>query len=136
MNAKHRLANFRAMVKDHSSSTHYFEEIGGERRQWKDLSPDGKLEYIARDAALCDVPFERFAEAVRELIGQSVIGDAALRTVLRNANEARALEGLLPPERGTESRPLIDRFKEILHEPSSQQRENGRERSTGKEIER
>jgi hypothetical protein len=118
MSAKRQLEAFKAMVKDSRKSSHYFEETDGNRRKWKDLSAEGKLQYIARDAALCEVAYETFAEAARDSLGKSSVTEAALRTVLRDAHEFRGLEQLLPPDGRTESTPLIDRFKEILNHPS------------------
>lgn len=130
MNAKRRSAGFRALVEDHRNSSHYFEDADSDRRLWKDLSPQGKLEYIAGDAALYDVPFVDFAEAVRDSIGKSALMEAALRTVLRNAQEFRRLERLLPPDGRTESTPLTERFKEILNQPCEVDHspEHGRDR--------
>lgn len=118
MSAKRQLEAFKAMVEDSRNSSHFFEETDGNRRKWKDLSAEGKLQYIARDAALCEVAYETFAEAARDSIGKSALVEAALRTVLQDAQEYRGLEQLLPPDGRTESTPLIDRFKEILNQPS------------------
>lgn len=91
MNAKRRLAGFKALVEEYRNSDWYFEEVEGDRRLWKDFSPQGKLEYIARDAALYEVLFEAFADAARDFIGESALGDAALRMVLGDAREFRSL---------------------------------------------
>lgn len=117
MKAKERLAGFRACVEDLRNSSSYFEEVNGDRRLWSDLSPQGKLGYISRDAALYDVPFKNFAEAVRESIGDAALLEAALRTVLRDAQEFLNLDRLFPPDGRTESTPLTERFKEILSQP-------------------
>lgn len=122
MSDKRRLEGFRKLVEDHQNSGHYFEEVDGDRRLWSDLSPQGKLEYIAGDAALYDVPFKHFDEAVREVIGDSGLAEAALRTVLRDALEFRSLGRLLPDDGRTESTPLVDRFKEILDRPVEPER--------------
>jgi hypothetical protein len=119
------------LVEDHRNSSHYFEEAVGNRRLWSDLSPQGKLQYIAGDAALYDVPFKHFDEAVREVIGNSALAEAALRTVLRDALEFRSLEGLFPPDGRTEATPLADRFKEILDRPAEPDREPEHRRDRG-----
>ena len=131
MNAKERLDGFRALVDDHRNSSHYFEEIDGDRRLWSDLSLQGKLEYIAGDAALYDVPFKHFDEAVREVIGDSALAEAALRTVLRDALEFRSLAQLVPDDGRTEATPLADRFKEILDRPAEPEREPEHRRDRG-----
>ncbi len=130
MNARHRLDGFRALVEDHRNSSHYFEEADGRLRLWRDLSPQGKLAYIASDAALYDVPFNRFDEAVRDVIGNAALAEAALRMVLRDAQEFRSLDGLLPPDGRTESTPLAERFKDILrqHADSGREPEHGQDR--------
>lgn len=132
MSAKHRLEGFLASVEDHRNSSHYFEEADGPWRLWRDLSPQGKLAYIARDAALYDVPFKHFGEAVRDVIGDGALVEAALRMVLKDALESLSLERLLPPDGRTESTPLNERFKEILHQHS----DRGREPSKDRGIER
>ncbi|HWB14091.1 MAG TPA: hypothetical protein VG826_33000 [Pirellulales bacterium] len=123
MNAKERSEGFRALVENHRNSGHYFEEVDGRWRLWRDLSPQGKLEYLAADAALYDVPFKRFHDSVREVIGDAALAEAALRTVLSDALEFRSLARLLPDDGRTESTPLSERFKEIL----SRAAEPGRE---------
>jgi hypothetical protein len=109
---------FDTLLADHKKSTHHFEEADGTHRLWKELSAEGKLAYIARDAALYDVPFDRFAQAVRDVLGgqpAAVREEAALRLALSNERQLHALAALLPPERsGTESTPLVERFKEVL----------------------
>jgi len=114
VNEKRRLEGFKALLNHDKANNYYLEEPDGDRRLWKDLSDEGRLGYIARAATIYNVPFEKFAEAVRDSIGTSAIADAALRTVLRDAHESRGLEQLLPEDGRTESTPLIDRFKEML----------------------
>lgn len=133
MNRSQRHQGFRAMMKDNRNSSHFFEEIDGELRTWKDLSPAGKLSYIARDAALCATPFKVFAEAVRESIATAAIEEAALGTVLRNAHEQLSLAKLLPPDGRLESTPLVDGFKELFS-PSQPSRKEA-DRSTDREME-
>ena len=122
MNAKHRLDGFRALVDDHRNSSCFFEEADGRLRLWRDLSPQSKLAYVACDAALYDVPFKHFDEAVRDVIGNAALAEAALRTVLQDALEFRSLERLLPPDGRTESTPLAERFKDILRQPAQLER--------------
>ena len=87
------------------------------------ISPQGKLAYIARDAALYDVPFKHFDEAVRDAIGNAALAEAAMRMVLQDALEFRRLERLLPPDGRTESTPLTERFKDMLRQPAQPERE-------------
>lgn len=112
MNEKERVVGFFALLRDHITSGHFFEEPDGSHRLWKQMSPEGKLAYIASDAAMYDVPFRHFADAVREAIGNA--SDASLRLVLSSERELHGLAALLPDEGGTASVPLIDRFKEAL----------------------
>jgi len=118
MNKKQRLAGFDALLESRRNSSHYYEESDGSWRQWHELSAEGKTGYIASDAALYDVPFERFAQAVRDAVGEQpalVREDAYLRLALSNQRELHELERLLPPDHtGTESVPLLARFKEVL----------------------
>ena len=65
----------------------------------------------------CDVSFERFAAAVRDVLGDQPVAareGASLRLLLRHARELRGLETLLPLDERTESTPLVERFKEML----------------------
>ena len=66
MKNKDRLDGFKALLADHINSNSYYEETDGTHRAWRELSAEGKLAYVARDAAYYDVPFEHFAEALRE----------------------------------------------------------------------
>src|SRR5262249_27473948 len=78
----------------------------GDLRLWKDLSGEGRLGYITSAAAMYDVPFEVFAEAVRDCISDSRLLEAALRTVLQNGHELSGLSKLLPDDGRTESTQL------------------------------
>jgi hypothetical protein len=118
MNEKQRLEGFKALVEDHKSSQSYFEQMDGSHREWHELSPQSKLQYIAGDAALYDLPFERFAEAVRDVLPVAAIAEASLQVVLHYQRELHGLWKLLPDDGRTEPVPLVDRFKEML---SSQQ---------------
>src|SRR5207249_1104101 len=83
---------------------------------WKDLSAEGKLENLARDVAMYDLPFNQFAEAVRESVDKSALEEAALRLVLRNGRELHELEKLFPDDGRTEPTPLVERVSELLNE--------------------
>ncbi|HEX4132892.1 MAG TPA: hypothetical protein VHZ24_22860 [Pirellulales bacterium] len=133
MNKKHRLEGFKALLNSDKSNGYNLEEPDGSFRLWRDLSAQGRLQYIASAAALYDVPFAKFADAVRESVDQSAVADAALRIVLSDSHERRGLEQLLPDDGQTYPTPLIDRFKEILNES----RESGqvRERTKDRDIE-
>jgi hypothetical protein len=109
--------SFDAIVADHKNSRHYFEETDGTWRTWRDLSPEAKLSYIARDAVLDGVSPERFASAVRDVLGELPVAareEAALRQVLESQRQLHQLAALLPPDDRTESVPLVDRFEEVL----------------------
>lgn len=110
---------FDAMLADHKASSHYFEETDGSHRRWSELSAEGKLAYIARDAAFSDVPFERFAAAVRNVLGGlpgAAREEAALRLVLRSEQELHAVAELLPPDERLEGTPLPERVQDALAE--------------------
>lgn len=113
MNANDRLSGFLASQTDRKTARHFFEECDGSLRQWKDLSAEAKLSYIASDAARYDVPFEAFAEAVRDAVGDAA--DASLRLVLHSEKELHRLAKLLPDDGRLESTPLVERFKDILN---------------------
>jgi hypothetical protein len=73
MSKKHEPDGFARLLADHQHSTHDYEDHDADLRhvfrQWSQLSPEGKLGYIASGAALYDVPFERFEQAARAAIG-------------------------------------------------------------------
>src|SRR5438132_4347359 len=56
---KHRVEGFHALLADHKHSSSYYEEMDGDWRQWPELSAEGKLSYLAGDAAYYDVPFHQ-----------------------------------------------------------------------------
>ena len=64
------------------------------------------------DAARNDVPFEAFAEVVKDTIGDRV--DAALRVVLDGQKELHAIAELLPDDGRIESPPLVEQVKDVL----------------------
>lgn len=119
MAKQRRPDGFDALLADHKASSHYFEETDGSHRLWSELSAEGKLAYIARDAAFADVPFERFAEAVRDVLGElpsAAREEAALRLALRSEQELHAIARLLPPDERLEGMPLPERVQEALAE--------------------
>ena len=115
MNTKRRIEGFTALVNHDKANNYYLEEPDGNHRLWKDLSAQARLGYIASAAALYDVPFNVFSDVVRNSVDRSMLMEAALQTVLRNAIEFRSLGRLLPDDGRTESTPLTDRFREILN---------------------
>jgi hypothetical protein len=128
-----KIASFKAMVEDsrNSPSNHVFEEMDGDRLPWAELSAAAKLQYIARDAVLSDVPFEPFARVAKETIGD--VGEAALRVVSESQKELHAIAELLPDDRRLEPTPLVERVKDILDyvlalETQEQERRQGREK--------
>src|SRR5271166_5532496 len=101
MNDKERLEGFKALLTSEQANAFYLEDHDGEYRLWSDLSAQGKLEAIARDAAYYDVAFEDFADSVRESVDAAAIEDAALRVVMRSYRELHDVEKLLPEDGGT-----------------------------------
>ena len=112
---EHRVEGFHALLADHKHSSSYYEEMDGDWRPWSELSAEGKLSYLAGDAAYYDVPFQHFAEAVRDVLSEQppvAREDATLRLLLTHARELQGLAKLLPDDGRTEPTPLIDRFRE------------------------
>src|SRR5262245_28153984 len=94
--------NFDAVFADHKHSSSSYEEINGTHRTWPELSAEGKLRYLVRDAVWAGVPFERFAAAARDFLGDVPAAgreEAALRLVLHQARELHGVERLMPPDR-------------------------------------
>jgi hypothetical protein len=121
VNDKQRLAGFKALLASEQTNSFYLEEPDGSFRLWRDLSAEGRLEYIARDAALYDVPFEQFAEAVRESVNSAAIEEGALRLAMRSVKELHDLEKLFPDDGRTEPPPpLVERVSELLNNAESQ----------------
>ena len=115
MDDKHRLQGFKALLASDKSGSYLLEEPDGTLRPWQELSAEGKLQYISGAAAMYDVPFERFAQAVRaEVGGAAAVTEAALRVALDYRKELHGLGKLLPDDGRTESTPLVKRFQEIL----------------------
>lgn len=143
----HRQDGFKVSVEDRKHSSYFLEEMDGSLRRWRELSAEAKLEYLARDAALYGVPFEAYAQAVRETLADSTPADreeAALRLVLRSTHELHGLETLLPQDGRIEPPPpLIERLREALGKQSladlkaeSQQKQLGKPRSRDTGMER
>jgi hypothetical protein len=119
MDAKRRLSGFKALVESHKTNAYHLEEPDGDFNLWRDLSAEARLETIVRDAAFYDVPFEAFAEVVRESVDSTAIEEAALRLAMRSGREFRDLEALLPEWGRLEpSPPLVERFSELLNAKS------------------
>lgn len=117
MAKKQQQDGFDLLRADRQNSSRYFEEADGSHRLWSELSAEGKLAYLAGDAALYDVPFERFRAAVREVLGEKVPAvreEAALRLALRSEKELHAVGRLLPPDERLEGTPLPERVQEAL----------------------
>ncbi|HJT78701.1 MAG TPA: hypothetical protein VJ739_15970 [Gemmataceae bacterium] len=123
MGEKRRVAGFKALVASDRNGSYLMEDADGEYRSWQELSPDGRLRQIASSAAYYDVPFEPFAEAVREALGElppAAREQVALRLALQGERELRALEKLLPDDGRLEPPPpLVERFQEMLREASA-----------------
>ena len=114
MNVKERISGFKALLESHKSNSFHLAEADGSYRLWRDLSAEGRLEKIVWDAAYFDVPFEQFAEAVRESVDSAAIGDAALRLAMRSGRELHHLERLFPDNGQTGPAPLVERVRELL----------------------
>lgn len=122
---------FDLLLADHQNSSHYFEEVDGSHRLWNELSAEGKLAYLAGDAAFYDVPFERFRAAVSEILGEeapAIREEAALRLALRSEKELYAVGRLLPPDERLEGTPLPERVQEALAQVEARPAASLRER--------
>jgi hypothetical protein len=115
MDEKHRLSGFKALLASHKTNDFYLEERDGGFQLWRDLSAEARLEYIVKDAAFYDVPFEQFAEAVRESVDHAAIEEAALRLAMRSGRELYDLKALFPDDGRTEPPPLVERVSELLN---------------------
>jgi len=128
-----KIASFKtfvAMMK-YSPDNHVFEEMNGDRLPWDDLSAAAKLQYIARDAVISDVPFEPFAQVVKDTIGD--VGEAALRVVLDGQKELHAIAELFPDDGRTESTPLVEQVKEMLDYVSAVETQEKERRQIGEQ---
>jgi hypothetical protein len=121
MDEKQRLSGFKALLESHKRNSYHLIEPDGNMHLWREMSAEGRLESIARDAAFYDVPFEEFALAVRESIANAAIEEAALRLAMRSGRELHDLEKLFPDDGRTESPPpLVERVRELLDAISSE----------------
>jgi hypothetical protein len=114
---KHRLEGFRALVASDKSNSYGMEGADGEYRPWKDLSPEAQLGQIASNAAYYSVPFEAFAQEVRDTVGHlpaATREEAALRVAWRNESELHELAKLLPEHDRVEPYPLIEQLRDTL----------------------
>jgi len=121
MDEKQRLVGFKALLESHKTNSYDLAESDGSLRPWRDLSAEGRIETIARDAAWYDVPFEQFAQAVRGSVDNAAIEEAALRLAMRSGRESHDLENLSPAAGRTEPQPLVfTRAGEPLHAESAE----------------
>jgi hypothetical protein len=119
MNEKRRQSGFKALLASHKTNGHHLEDADGDHRLWRDLSAEGKVEHIARDAAYYDVSFEQFAKAVRETLDVDAIEEAALRLAMRCVRELHELETLFPEDMGSNfPPPLVDCVRHLLNAKS------------------
>ena len=119
MDEKHRLSGFKALLESHKTDSYQLVDSDGDFRLWRDLSAEGRLEYIVKDAAFYDVPFEQFARAVRESVEPAAIEEAALRLAMRSGRELYDLEKLFPDDGRTEPPPpLVERVSDLLNADS------------------
>jgi hypothetical protein len=119
LDEQRRVEGFHALLATYQKSNWLFHDADGASRPWRDLSPEGRLDYIAGGAVSHDVPFERFAEAVRDALGDqppAAREEAAGRLLFSQRRELHDLARLAPDdERATTYTPLIDRFREVIH---------------------
>jgi hypothetical protein len=126
MNVKRRISGFKAMLESKKSTSSYLIDPDGDLRLWRELSAEGKLDCIVREAAYYDVPFEPFAEAVRESLDSAAIEEAALRLALRSGREQHNLEKLFPDDgRLEQAPPLVERVAELLDAKSLEPESDG-----------
>lgn len=127
-----RIGSFKASVENMKNrpDNPMFEEMNGDRLPWAELSAAAKLRYIALDAARHDVPFEAFAQVVKETINDA--GEASLRVSLEGQKELHAIATLLLSNGRIEITPLVEQVKEILDYASTLERQET-ERQQGRE---
>jgi hypothetical protein len=135
VSSKNQLEGFKTLIASQKSESSQLEDIDGDFRHWNELSTEGKVSWIASDAAYYDLPFEPFAEAVREILGElhaAAREEAALRLAFRGQQELCALEKLLPKyDRLEPAPPLVERFREMLNQPVAS---NCQEQATSREL--
>lgn len=118
---------FDKCLADHQHSTHDYEDHDADLRHvfrpWSQLSAEGKLGYIARDAALYNVPFERVEQAARAAIGDQPL-PAGERAYLRLHmeyqralwdHELPAFPREHPLPQGDPHRDFMDSLDGVLH---------------------
>jgi len=121
MDEKHRLSGFKALLASHKTNSYHLADTDGDYRLWRDLSAEGRLESITRDAAYYGVPFEQFAQAVRESVDNAAIEETALRLAMRSGRKLHDLDQLFPDDGRTEPPPpLVERVRELLDAESSE----------------
>jgi hypothetical protein len=121
MDEKDRVSGFKALLESHKTNSCHLAETDGSYRLWRNLSAEGRLESVARDAAYYDVPFEQFAQAARESVDNAAVEEAALRLAMRSGRELHDLEQLFPDDGRTEPPPpLVERVRELLNAESSE----------------
>ena len=83
---------FERLLDDYLGSKQHFADADGQARNWPELSAEGKVEHIARLAAIFDVSLPRFTEAVHDALdGQPLHTDeqACLRLQYQYAYQVR-----------------------------------------------
>lgn len=91
---------FERLLDDYLSSNQSFLDADGHMRRWSELSAEGKVEHIARLAAIFDQPLSRFTDAVHDALdGQPLRTDehACLRLSYDYARQLRGHERLPLP---------------------------------------
>ena len=118
---KNTQSGFKALLASHKTNACHLEDADGDHRLWRDLSAEGKVEHIARDAAYYGVAFEPFAQAVRESIDITAVEEAALRLAMRCVRQLHELESLFPDDMGSNfPPPLVDCVRHLLDAKSPQ----------------
>jgi hypothetical protein len=124
--AKQR-ASFEAMLGAYRGKGNVeYQEADDSFRPWPDLSPEAKLGYLARDAAIAGATPKHFAAAVREFLGdQAPDAMVALGLILESHRELHDVANLLPSDNGSDllapARPLAERLQEVLSDRAGQQ---------------
>lgn len=59
---------FERLLDDYLNGKQHLADADGQMRRWPELSPEGKVEHIARLAAIFDQPLSRFTEAVHDAL--------------------------------------------------------------------
>ena len=86
---------FERLLDDYLNSKRHFADADGQARRWPELSAEGKVEHIARLAAIFSQPLSRFTEAVHDALdGQPLRTDehACLRLGYHYARQVRGHE--------------------------------------------